>query len=369
MWIAIFAMTIILVVAGVIYLVNRIRKFQFIKKLSKENTKREISIATILLVLCIVILWITMGSINAIVCMIHLACFWLIFDLIFKLVGKKKQSKRYYAGALAIIFSISYLSVGYYLANHVWQTNYSISTDKMEGKLRIVQFADSHVGATFDGKGFKKYVDEMQQQNPDVVLITGDFVDDDTSKEDMLLACEALGTLKTTYGVYFAFGNHDKGYYDPSYRGYSGDDLIKALEENGVKVLQDENVLIDNRVYIIGRQDLSEEAEHKGKRATMKELVNDIDNNKFTVVMDHQPGDYENEREANVDLVLSGHTHGGQLIPLGLISDLLKINDKTYGYEKREDTNFIVTSGISDWAIKFKTGCKSEYTVIDIEGK
>lgn len=212
MWIAIFVLTIILAVAGFIYLANRICKFQFIKKISKENIKREISIDTILLILSIAILWITMGSINAIVCMIHLACFWLIFDLIFKFVGKKKQSKRYYAGAVAIIFSISYLSVGYYLANHVWQTNYSITTDKIDGKLRIVQFADSHVGATFDGKGFAKYVDEMQQQNPDVVLITGDFVDDDTSKEDMLLACEALGTLKTTYGVYFAFGNHDKGY-------------------------------------------------------------------------------------------------------------------------------------------------------------
>ena len=50
-----------------------------------------------------------------------------------------------------------------------------------------------------------------------------------TSKEDLIAACQALGTLKTTSGVYYAFGNHDKGYYDQAYRGYSGDDLIAEL--------------------------------------------------------------------------------------------------------------------------------------------
>lgn len=77
----------------------------------------------------------------------------------------------------------------------------------------------------------------------------------------MIQCCEALGKLKTKYGVYFSFGNHDKGYYDPSYRGYSGDDLIAELEKNNVNVLQDDTVLIDDRFYIIGRQDRSEEME------------------------------------------------------------------------------------------------------------
>ena len=61
----------------------------------------------------------------------------------------------------------------------------------------------------------------------------------------MIRCCEALGQVKTTYGVYYVFGNHDKGYYSPDYRGYSGDDLVAELEANGVHVLQDENELID----------------------------------------------------------------------------------------------------------------------------
>ena len=89
---------------------------------------------------------------------------------------------------------------------------------------------------------------------------------------------------------------------------------------------------------------------------------------KNSIVLDHQPHDYDAQTAAGVDLVLSGHTHGGQLFPVNYMGEWTGENDKTYGLEKREHTNFIVTSGISDWAIKFKTGCKSEYVVINIKG-
>lgn len=73
------------------------------------------------------------------------------------------------------------------------------------------------------------------------------------------------------------------------------------------------------------------------------------------------------QAEAKVDLVLCGHTHGGQLFPFNQVGKWIKANDLVYGHEKRDETNFIVTSGISDWAIKFKTGTKSEYVMIDIK--
>ena len=84
--------------------------------------------------------------------------------------------------------------------------------------------------------------------------------------------------------------------------------------------------------------------------------------------LNHQPNDYSNEKESQVDLVLSGHTHGGQVFPLGQIGKIAKIHDEFYGMHKRDNTTFIVNSGISNWEVYFKTLTKSEYTVINIRG-
>ena len=357
--------------AGIIYLINRIGKFGFLNKITKGKKWLRILISAVLVCGITVILWVAWGSMNAIVCIMHLIIFWLISDGIFALIKKrrKRSLKRYYAGAVALVFTIGYLGSGWYLAHHVWETDYQIQTDKEVGSLRVAVFADSHVGTTFHGEGFAEHMKTIEEQHPDEVLIVGDFVDDDTTKEDMIACCKALGELDTTYGVYYVFGNHDKGYYPPEYRGYDGNDLIVELEKNQVHVLQDEVELIADKFYIIGRQDKSEE--YAEKRATMEELTANLDPDKFSIVLDHQPQDYAAQQNVNVDLVLSGHTHGGQLFPLMTIENLTKMtpDDRVYGYEQRENTNFIVTSGISDWAIKFKTGCKSEYLMIDIERK
>lgn len=284
--------------------------------------------------------------------------------MLVKRIGKKTIGYDR-TGIAAIILTVLYLGAGFYLAHHVSATYYTMETEKPVGDLRIVQFADSHVGTTFHADRFAEYVEQMNEEHPDVVVITGDFVDDYTTKEDMLGCCEALGNLKTTYGVYFVYGNHDKGYYEDSYRGYGGQELARELEKNGVTILEDEHVRIADGYDLIGRQNLSE-VQKGGSRADMGTLIDGLEEDKFTIVLDHQPSDYDAQMEAGADLVLSGHTHGGQLIPITYAGEWLGANDKTYGCEKRRDTSFIVTSGISDWAIKFKTGCKSEYVVIDI---
>ena len=88
----------------------------------------------------------------------------------------------------------------------------------------------------------------------------------------------------------------------------------------------------------------------------------------FVVMLQHEPTAWRRTilPKTEAQITLSGHTHGGQLIPLGPIGRLLGANDRTYGTETRGNTTFIVTSGISDWEIRFKTGTKSEYVVIDI---
>lgn len=251
-----------------------------------------------------------MGYINTIIVTIYMILFWLVCEFAFWLVGKvknrtkstadettknntiknnaessvkPKKRKIYYAGVTAIIITIVYMSWGWYQAHNVWQKDYTIQTDKVVGSIKLALIADSHTGTTFDGDGFAEHVKEIQGQNPDAVLIAGDFVDDDTSLSDMKKCCVALGTLDTKYGVYYVFGNHDKGYYASERRGYDGDDIIAELTKNGVTVLQDQSVLLEDSFYIIGRQDLSEVTDRGGSRADIEDLVKALDDDKYQI--------------------------------------------------------------------------------------
>ncbi len=372
-WAILFGGMYLIGIAGLLFLIRSVQRFHFVSALSRGSRAASWCIGAALILLPLALAWAVLDYMNAIIILLHLTVFWGAAELIQRAVQKRRAQplRRYYAGAAAVLFTALYLGIGWVQANHVWQTDYTVTTEKNVGSLRVALLADSHIGTTFDGEGLSVHIARMQTQQPDVVVIAGDFVDEDTSKEDMIAACRALGQLDTPYGVYFAFGNHDKGLYSDGGRGYTGDDLIAELQKNGVTVLQDESVLLDGRFYLVGRQDASEELDFGRSRAKIAGLISELDEDKFSIVLDHQPRDYNAEADASADLVLSGHTHGGQLIPLVQIMGWFHAagDDRIYGTEQRENTDFIVTSGISDWAIKFKTGCRSEYVIVDIQGK
>ena len=162
------------------------------------------------------------------------------------------------------------------------------------------------------------------------------------TKENMIKSSEHLGKIKTKYGVFFVMGNHDKGYRSSLKRGWSEYDVISELKKNGVNILRDETILIDNSFYLIGRKDASERVERLRKRKSMDELTTSLDKSKYMIVLDHQPADYQNQAQSGVDLVLSGHTHGGQLFPFNKIGKLIGANDFIYGTTKINKTNFII---------------------------
>ena len=359
---------IFILLAGIYcYLCKSISKISFISKIKSKLLKWIVGT----LIVCLPLLFFSIT--NTIVILFHMFIFLLLINLFFNLIevfmnkGKRKKENtisyntRFCTG---LIVTIIYLCIGAYFAFNVWETNYKIVSNKILGtnNFRIVQFADSHVGTTFDGNGLKKHIEKMNKTNPDIVVITGDFIDDETTKEDMINACAALSLLQTNYGVYYVNGNHDKGYYNS--RGYSYEDLVTELKKNNVKVLEDEVVNITEHIVLIGRMDKT-----NSERKDIDVLSKDIDKSRYIIVLNHQPNDYTNENKAGVDLVLSGHTHGGQLIPLGPIGILSGANDATYGLTTKGGTNYIVTSGISDWELYFKTGTKSEYVVIDVMNK
>lgn len=359
-------------IGSVVYLAARVRRFGPLQRLRQKRRALSWLIGFALVLLPAAALSLLWTPLNMAVCLLHLTLFWLLADLVFALIRRLRHTafKRYWAGLTALIVSVGWLTMGWVQANCVWRKDYTISTDKQVGSLRVALLSDSHMGTTFHAEGFAGHLQRVQAQQPDVVVMVGDFVDESTTRADMAAACQALGQLDAPYGVYFVFGNHDKNNYAGEGRAYTGEELAAELEKNGVTVLEDETVLIDHRFYLIGRQDASEAAEHRGGRASMAELTQNLDKSKFSIVLDHQPRDYASQAASGVDLVLSGHTHGGQLIPL---VQLMKIpgmsgDNNVYGLQARDQTRFIVSSGISDWELLFKTGCRSEYVIIDIQG-
>jgi predicted MPP superfamily phosphohydrolase len=366
MWLIIFGLSILLGLAGALYLSGKIGKITFFTNMENRALARILCLlATVAIAgLFCVIFDVT----NTIILVMHFAVFLLIGDLAGYII-RKSGSASFRQGiidAIVLFLCVIYLCIGWVLMHGLWETDYSLATDKGVGNLRIAHIADSHVGTGFSGKGFKERLDKIQATDPDILVITGDFVDDATQKQDMLDACEALKNFKTKYGIYYCLGNHDYGYYASSKRGYSGDELLDELRKAGVNVLLDKSVQVDDRFYVIGRRD----AGYGGSdRESASGLVADLDKEKYMIMLDHQPTDYEAEADAGVDLVLSGHTHGGQLWPLEYIQPLMSENDNVRGHERLKNTDFIVTDGISDWAIYFRTGCRSEFVIIDVDGK
>lgn len=368
MWYLILVILIISTGAGLIYIGSRLNKFAFMSRFGGRGRSRQRLAGLAITAAAFTALSLTLNLMNAVVCLLHLVILWLLSDSVFWLISRFREQpfRRYYAGITAILTTIAVLTAGWYLNHHVWTTTYTLSSDKNIKNLRIIQFADAHIGTTFDSAGFARHIREIQKHAPDIVFIVGDFVDDGTSRQEMVEACQALGTLKTAHGVYFAFGNHDRGYYNPANRGFTADDLIAELQKNNVTVLQDQTQLIENMFYVIGRKDYSEIL-RGNSRLQIKELTANLDPHKFMIVLDHQPNDYANLAAAEADLVLSGHTHGGQLFPLNKVGEWIGANDQTYGLKRLKQTDFIVTSGLSDWSIKFKTGTKSEFVIIDLK--
>ena len=399
MWIIILIVAILGIIAASWYIINRITKFRFIdyiedktiyknkprttgkgadfglppkgvkvKEKSKKSWLRRL-IAILLLILVLAILVICFSFVEAVVVLLHAAVIWLICELIVSIFRAFNidlaHLKVYLAGICAVVFTIIYMIIAYILGSNVYITNYEIDTNKNVEPLRIVQIADSHLGVSMTKDTFRAEVEKIKAQNPDMVLITGDYVDDDSYLDQLEACTKALSTINCKYGVYYSFGNHDKGLTGNN-RGYDTEKLVEILKSNNVKVLEDEIVNLDNEYLLIGRADAS-----KRDRQPISQLVSTIDpntfNSEYSIVMDHQPNDYDNEAAANVDLVLSGHTHGGQFLPINNIGVIIGANDYTYGHKKIDNTDFIVTSGISSWAIRFKTGTKSEIVVIDVK--
>ncbi|MFQ6875862.1 MAG: metallophosphoesterase, partial [Coprobacillus cateniformis] len=128
-----------------------------------------------------------------------------------------------------------------------------------------------------------------------------------------------------------------------------------------ISILLDSQVNIQDEMTIIGRQDRS-----LGEREDTQQLIKNVNHENFILMLDHQPVDLQKNNELHVDLQLSGHTHGGQMFPVGLITSVLGFGEMNYGYQAMSNMTVIVSSGIAGWGYPLRTGSHSEYVIVDI---
>ena len=142
-------------------------------------------------------MWMIM--INVIFVCAYLIAIVSMIELIFYLIKKitKKEWNQYLVLGIGGIITAIVMANAYYLAHHVVETDYMVTTTKEIGteQFRIVQISDSHLGSTMDGKKFSEYMQNINQLHPDIVVITGDYVDKYTSYEDMVEGTERFGKI------------------------------------------------------------------------------------------------------------------------------------------------------------------------------
>lgn len=222
----------------------------------------------------------------------------------------------------------------------------SIPLDK---PLKFVMMSDLHIGYHNTRKDLAQWVDLVNKENPDCILIAGDIIDVSVKpvlEEDMSAEFKRLNAP-----VYACLGNHDY---------YAGEPNSEQFyRESGIKLLRDKSVLFNNEVVIIGRDDRT-----NPKRKNVSNLVKNASQGKFTILLDHQPYHLELAEKTGVNFQLSGHTHYGQVWPINWIEDTLY--EKAYGRHQRGNTHYYITSGIGIWGGKFRIGTQSEYVVCTI---
>ncbi len=269
-----------------------------------------------------------------------------------------KLQPRIY-GLLAIGLTLIFSIVGIFTASNLKVTKIEIPIKGLTSEIKAMHMSDIHIGHCRGKKFLQKIVDKTNNQNPDVVFLTGDLFDG-----RIRLTEENLSPLKQlNVPVFFVEGNHDK---------YTGVGKIKQYLRNiNVHVLENE-VTKFSELQIIGLNHMladnnSVDMHATSVRLTIKNVLQnlDVERTKPTVLLHHSPDGVQYASEKGVDLYLAGHTHAGQLFPVNYIARLLFPYNK--GLHIYNGTRIFVSEGAGTFGPPMRLGTKSEITLITLK--
>ena len=297
-------------------------------------------------------------------------------------IGAVEPQHRIVFYLCEVVLCLMIFFIGFHIARNPVIVRHEINTNKGT-ELRIVQISDTHLGFMMSERNFTKIVNKIEEINPDILLITGDFLENERSYAEIKDIGRALRNLNPKYGIWAVTGNHE----------YIGgiENSLAYKETLGIKTLRDSTVFIDNKFLLIGQEDSAARRFGDFPLKTLDELfeqkipvgdisacpasvpsmssstptVSDLTPNHLTILITHQISNHTKYENRNIDLVLSGHTHNGQFFPWNLV--IKRIFDIGYGLVKRGDSHFYVSSGTWHWGPPLRLGTKSEIVVFEIK--
>ena len=305
---------------------------------------------------------------------------WIILTLILVLccLIKHKKFRKARPVVLLISFAVGTVLLVYGMihAQNTIITEYDVVIEKSAGDhrdLKLILLGDLHLSVNSRLSTTEKMVEMINEQQPDVVVIAGDiFTSSYGGLKDPEKYAAALRGMKSTYGVYAVYGNHDVeetlfgGFpISPVSEAFRTEEMEQFFADCAFTVLYDETVSIaDGMVQITGRVDGEKAGDGTAERKSPAEVLADVDLQKPVIVLQHEPVEFAALKECGADLALCGHTHAGQIFPGNLIVPFF--NENAYGYRLMGNLDTFVTSGVGYYGPPMRVGTNSEIMVINI---
>lgn len=270
------------------------------------------------------------------------------------------QHQKTLFGISAIVLVCVIVCIGHINAKHIRITRIPLTIHKTVNdnkNIKLLMASDIHLGAIIGESWEKKFLGIVEKEKPDLVLLCGDLIDGEVAPVLRQQLGKHIQEINPPLGLYAVSGNHE----------YIGniETALSYLESIHIKVLQDEVLMLPNGIQLVGCKDIqSKYADPENPAKPLETLLENIDNTKPVIVMKHQPLALDEAADAGVDLHLSGHTHSGQLWPLNYITKA--IYELSWGYMKKKNTHFYVTSGFGTWGPSVRLGNYPEVVVFTI---
>lgn len=299
--------------------------------------------------------------------MLYFALTLLVFDVIrllnyfFHFLPEMTRLLRFSLGLGTVAFVSCLVLAGHINALNTRVREISLTIPKKitgSHEMKIVMASDIHLGALIGENREAKFVRIVNAQKPDLVLLCGDLVDGDIASVLRKNLGKHLHEIKSGMGVFAIPGNHE----------YIGgiQKTLPYLESINIKELRDKVLVLPNGVQVVGRDDRdNRQMGEENRRKTLKELMVGVDKSFPVIVMNHQPFNLEEAVTEGADLHLSGHTHHGQLWPLNYITKA--VFELSWGYLKKGNTNFYVSSGFGSWGPPVRIGNSPEVVVFNLK--